>query len=47
MNSSLLTCAYYVLEKLKVIIMDDGYDVLDVLGHGILLTFLLGPAKYK
>jgi len=28
-------------EKLKVIIMGDGYDVLDVLGHGVLLTFLL------
>jgi hypothetical protein len=47
MNSSHLTGAYYVFEKLKVIIMSDRYDVLDVLGHGVLLTFLLGPNKYK
>ena len=23
--------------------MGDGYDVFDVLSHGVLLTFLLGP----
>jgi len=46
-NSGLLTYAYYVFEKLKIIIMGDGYDVLDVLGNGVLLTCLLGPAKYK
>jgi hypothetical protein len=47
LNSGLLTSAYHVFEKLKVIIMGDGYDVLNVLGQVVLLTFLLGPAKYK
>ena len=44
-SSSLLTCVYHVFEKLKVIIVSDGYDVLVALGHDILLTFLLGLAE--
>ena len=42
-NCSILTWTYYVFDKLKVIIMDNGYGIL---GHIILETFLLRPAEY-
>jgi hypothetical protein len=37
-NCSILTCTYHVFDKLKVIIMGNGY--------GVIGTFLFGPAKY-
>jgi hypothetical protein len=43
-NSGILTWTYHVFDKLKVIIMGNGYGIL---GYGILETFLLGPANYN
>jgi hypothetical protein len=42
-NSSILTWTHHVFDKVKVIIVGNGYNIL---GYGTLNTFLLAPGEY-